>query len=299
MEDSFLKSKFKEIRNISLWSFFLNLSLMVLKLISGVLINSSALIADGVHSLSDLFTDITTLIGAKLSNRPADCTHPYGHGKLETISSLVVALFLLGISGGIIWSAGVSLYRHQSHYPGFMMLVIAGISLLAKELIFLFSIKIAQKYHSSVLRANAWHHRSDSLSSGAVLLGGIAGVLGWGYGDQVAAMGVGVMIIWVGCKILKDGLFELTEHSADEESIQEIEKVLKKDKEIKSWHALRTRKVGSRLIVDVHILVASNLSVSRSHQITTRIEEKIRERFTNPSNILVHVEPCSNSRENN
>lgn len=299
MEDSLFKSKFKQIRNITLWGLFLNLFLVVLKFISGTLIKSSALIADGVHSLSDVFTDVTVLVGSRLSNRPADSTHPYGHGKLETISSMMIVLILFGVSGGIIWSAGVSLYRHRPHYPGFMMLVIAGISLLAKELIFLFTIKIARKQHSPVLFANAWHHRSDSLSSGAVLLGGIAGVLGWGYGDQVAAVVVGFMVIGVAGKMLKEGLVELTEHSVDKESIQEIEKVLKKEEEIKSWHALRTRKVGSELIVDVHILVEPNLSVRKSHHITTRVEKKIRERLSRPSNILVHVEPCSGSSEAN
>ena len=234
----------KKIRSITLWGVLLNVFLMALKVVSGVLIRSSALIADGVHSLSDLATDFVVLIGIRLSSRPADKDHPYGHGKLDTIASLLIALVLL--------------------------------------------FRITQ---STVLYANAWHHRSDSLSSCAVLIGGVVSLFGWGYADQVATIVVGFMIMGVAGKIFIDGLIELSEHSADGESIQKIEMVLSKEADISSWHALRTRKVGSELFIDVHVLVDPALSVQKSHDISVKIEGKIKKELSRPSNILVHIEP--------
>lgn len=280
-----------KIRSITIWGIFLNIFLMVIKLISGILIRSSALIADGVHSLSDLATDFVVLVGTRLSSRPADKTHPYGHGKLETIASLIIGLTLLVISSGLIWSAGVAIYRREHSFPGYLVLVIAAVSVISKEILFFITRKIARITHSSVLYANAWHHRSDSLSSVAVLLGGAASLLGWGHADQVAAIVVGFMILGVSGKIFFEGLRELAEHSADSESIEKIEMVLSKEKDITSWHALRTRKLGAELCIDVHVLVDPVLSVQAGHDISMKIEEEIEKELSRPVNILVHVEP--------
>jgi len=281
----------KKIRSITLWGALLNFFLMLLKLISGVLIKSSALIADGVHSLSDLITDFVVLIGTRLSSKPADKTHPFGHGKLETISSQLIALVLLVISFGLIWSAGVSIYRREHNYPGYLVLVVAAVSVITKEIIFFMTRKIARITHSTVLYANAWHHRSDSLSSVAVLIGGIISLLGWGHADQLATIVVGFMIMGIAGKILFEGVMELAEHSADKESIQKIEKVLTEEKGIYSWHALRTRKLGGELYIDVHVLVDSTLSVLEGHDISVKLEKKIKNVLSNPLNILVHIEP--------
>jgi len=281
----------KKIRSITIWGIFLNIFLMAIKLISGILAKSSALIADGVHSLSDLATDFIVLVGTRLSSKPADKTHPYGHGKLETIASLIIAVALLVISSGLIWSAGISIYRHEHSFPGYLVLVVAAVSVISKEILFFITRKIARITHSTVLYANAWHHRSDALSSVAVLLGGIASLLGWGHADQVAAVVVGFMIIGVSGKIFFEGLHELSEHSADSESIEKIEMVLSKEKNISSWHALRTRKLGAELCVDVHVLVDPVLSVQESHDISMKIEEEIEKELSRPVNILVHVEP--------
>lgn len=270
---------------------FLNIFLMAIKLISGILVKSSALIADGVHSLSDLATDFVVLVGTRLSSRPADKSHPYGHGKLETIASLMIGLTLVVISSGLIWSAGVAIYNHRHNFPGYPVLVIAAVSVISKEILFFFTRRIARITHSAVLYANAWHQRSDSLSSVAVLLGGIAGLLGWGHADQVAAIVVGFMILGVSGKIFLEGLHELAEHSADSESIQKIEMVLSKEKNIASWHALRTRRLGAELCVDVHVLVDPMLSVKESHDISMKIENKIENELSRPVNVLVHVEP--------
>lgn len=291
MASPLLNEREKKIRSITLWGVLLNVFLMALKLISGIFIKSSALIADGVHSLSDLTTDFVVLIGTRLSSRPPDESHPYGHSKLETIASQVIALFLLIISFGLIWSASVSIYRHEQNYPGFLMLVVAVISVVAKEVIFFITRKISRITHSPALYANAWHHRSDSFSSVAVLIGGGASLFGWGYADKVAAIAVGIMIMGVAGKIYYESLIELSEHSADRESIQTIERVLAEEKDISSWHALRTRKLGPELFIDVHVLVDPALSVLKSHGISVKIEEELKEKLSRPVNILVHIEP--------
>lgn len=287
----------KKIRSITLWGALLNIFLMILKIFSGILIRSSALIADGIHSFSDLATDIVVLIGTRLSHRPPDETHPYGHGKMETIASQLIALTLVVLSVGLIWSAGTSIYRHEQNYPGFMVLIVAVVSVISKEIIFFMTRKISRLTGSVILYANAWHHRSDSLSSVAVLIGGVVCLFGWGYADQAATIVVGFMIMGVAGKIFFEGFMELSEHSADSESIRRIERVLSEEKEVSSWHALRTRKLGAELFVDVHVLVDPKLSVLESHNISAKIEKEIKQKLSKPVNVLVHIEPSMRERK--
>ena len=281
----------KAIRTVTLWGAMINVGLMLLKILVGFFIKSTALIADGVHSLSDLATDFVVLIGTRFSNRPPDETHPYGHGKIETLASLLIAAILLAVGFGFVWSAGSAIYRKEVNYPGVLMLVIAVISVVFKEVIFFSTRKIARSTHSPALYANAWHHRSDSFSSMAVLLGGAASLLGWGYADHMAAIIVGIMIITVGGKIFRDNLIELTEHAADSESVRIIKKILSDESEISGWHALRTRDIGGELCIDVHVIVDPNLTVLESHKISDKIEADIQRELAKPVNILIHIDP--------
>jgi cation diffusion facilitator family transporter len=280
------------IRSITLWGALLNLLLMALKISSGILIRSSALVADGIHSLSDLVTDFVVILSSRLSNRPADDTHPYGHQKFETLAAMFVSVVLVVVSGGLIWTAARAILKGEGHFPGEIVLVIAGLSVISKELIFQATRKIAKKTHSASLYANAWHHRSDAFSSIAVLAGGIAGFLGWAMADLAATIVVGFMILGVGLKIFYEGLVELTEHSADHESLKVINEILASE-EISGWHALRTRKLGGELFVDLHVLVNAKLTVQESHEITLRIEEDIKSRLSKPVNVLIHIDPAT------
>ncbi len=281
----------KAIRSITFWGVAVNVFLIIIKLISGILIKSSALIADGVHSISDLTTDFVVLIGTRLSHRPPDATHPYGHKKFETIASQFIASILIVVSFGLLWSAGASIYYYRQYFPGYMMLVIAALSVVAKEALFYATRKISKFTGSAALYANAWHHRSDSLSSMAVLIGGVAGLVGWGYADQAATVVVALMIMGVAGKIFLEGVVELSEHAADRESILKMEKLLKEEEEISGWHALRTRKLGGELFADVHILLDPQISVLKGHEISNKIEEKIRKALSKPVNVLIHIEP--------
>jgi cation diffusion facilitator family transporter len=265
--------------------------LVVIKIFFGVIVRSSALVADGFHSLSDLATDFIVLVSTHLSSRPPDETHPYGHKKFDTIASQVIGLVLLGVGLIFVWKAGTHIYQGEISYPGFMVLVVAAISVFLKELLFVLTRKVSRETQSTSLYANAWHHRSDSLSSVAVLIGGIASLLGWGHADHVATIAVGLMIMGVAGKILYDGLIELSEHAADKESIQKIKDVLDRESEVFEWHALRTRKVGGELFVDVHLVVDPNLSVRESHKICDKVEKEMLEELVKPANILIHCDP--------
>ncbi len=287
----------KKIRTITLWGSLLNAVLLALKIIFGLLIKSSALVADGFHSLSDLVTDFFVLIGTKLSSRPADKTHPYGHKKFETIASQLMALILIAIGVGFILSSGTAILRHEINFPGFVVLIVAAVSVISKEVLFYKTREVSRETESAALYANAWHHRSDSLSSVAVLLGGVAGLFGWGHGDQLATIVVGFMISGVGAKIFYESVIELADTAADKESIQTISKILSEQIDIETWHALRTRKLGGELFLDVHICVDPGLTVQEGHDISNRLESQIREKLSKPVNILVHIEPIPTDTE--
>lgn len=291
VDENLLIERHGKIRSITLWGALVNFLLVVIKIFSGILIQSSALIADGFHSLSDLATDFVVLASAQLSNRPPDEAHPYGHKRFETLATQLVGLILLIVGFLFIWKSSEAIFRGEENFPGSIMLIVAGISVVAKEILFILTRKISKETHSTVLYANAWHHRSDSLSSLAVLIGGVASLLGWGYADQVATVVVGLMIVGVAGKILHEGLIEITEHSADKESIETISKTLSEEKEVLDWHALRTRRVGGELFVDLHLLVDPEMSVRASHVICERVEERIDRELTKPVNVLIHIEP--------
>jgi cation diffusion facilitator family transporter len=169
--------------------------------------------------------------------------------------------------------------------------VIAGVSVVSKEVVFRITRRMATETRSASLYANAWHHRSDALSSVAVLLGGIAGILGWRLADLAATVVVGFMILGVGIKIFYEGMVELTEHSADHESIYIIKDILSTEREIKGWHALRTRKLGGELFVDLHVLLDSQMNIQDGHEISLKIEKEIQGRLSKPANVLIHIDP--------
>ncbi|MCI0493972.1 cation diffusion facilitator family transporter [candidate division KSB1 bacterium] len=292
MNPSTVSQDQKKINSITVWGMVINIILTTVKILAGSIIKSVALVADGIHSLSDLVTDVAVLVSSKAARRPADTSHPYGHGKIETIGTLVIGLVLLIVGGGIGWSSIHSLYHDEKFFPGPVVAIVAFVSVVSKELLFQFTQKLAKQIHSSALYANAWHHRSDAFSSVAVLIGSVLSLFGVGYGDQLAGLVVGIMIVAVAGTILFDGVKELSEHAIDRASLAIIEQTLNNHPQINIWHKLRTRKIGAELFVDVHIHVDPDLSVYESHKFTTEIEQSIQEQLPLPVNILIHVEPC-------
>jgi cation diffusion facilitator family transporter len=269
----------------------LNGFLLLLKLAVGMVTGSVSLIADAVHSLSDLASDLVVLGGIRLGSRKADATHPYGHGRFETLAGGIVAASLIGVGVYIVWEAGKAISLHEHSNPGWPVLAVAGFSILAKEWIYRRTIRIARQVGSAALFANAWHHRSDALSSVAVLSGAVAGLIGWEHADQAAGVVVGLMVAASGGKTLSGVVHELTEGSLGMDECDPIKASIEKVPNVRGWHQFRTRRVGRETFVDVHVLVLPDLSLVEAHRVSMLVEEAIRESCGYPVNIMVHVEP--------
>jgi len=280
-----------QIIRVTIWGLCLNLFLVGLKLAVGIVVGSAALVADAVHSISDLSTDIVVILGIRLSSRPADEGHAYGHGRFETIATSLIGAMLVGAGIFIAWKSGLSLYRGEINIPGYAVVVVAAVSILSKEWIYQVTQRVARRVGSSALHVNAWHHRTDALSSVAVLFGAAAGLLGWGHGDQSAAIVVGVMISIVGLIALWKVFVEVTEGSISAEEQRSIVEAIQSVPGVKGWHRLRTRLVGREVFMDVHVLVDEGLSVADGHRICSTVESAIAQSMERPINIVVHCEP--------
>jgi len=280
-----------QIIRVTIWGLCLNLFLVGLKLAVGIVVGSAALVADAVHSISDLSTDIVVILGIRLSSRPADEGHAYGHGRFETIATSLIGAMLVGAGIFIAWKSGLSLYQGEVNIPGYAVLVVAAVSILSKEWIYQVTQRVARRVGSSALHVNAWHHRTDALSSVAVLFGAAAGLLGWGHGDQSAAIVVGVMISIVGLIALWKVFVEVTEGSISAEEQRSIVEAIQSVPGVKGWHRLRTRLVGREVFMDVHVLVDEGLSVADGHRICSTVESAIAQSMERPINIVVHCEP--------
>jgi len=280
-----------QIIKVTIWGLCLNVLLVALKLAVGLVVGSAALVADAVHSMSDLSSDLVVILGVRLSSRPADESHAYGHGKFETFATSIVGAMLVGVGFFLAWKAGFSFYRGEINIPGYAVLVVAAVSIMSKEWIYRVTWRVARQARSSVLYVNAWHHRTDALSSVAVLFGGIAGQAGWGHGDQLAAIVVGIMVVMVGLKALWRVFCELSEGSISAEERKAIVDTIETVSGVRSWHRLRTRLVGREVFMDVHVLVDSELSVAEGHAICSNVEEAITQSMERPVNVVVHCEP--------
>jgi len=269
----------------------INILLLIAKLLSGLLTGSVALIADGIHSGSDLATDLAVLGGIRLGARHPDARHPYGHGRFETLAGGLVAGALMLVGLYIAWEAGTALYAREHVQPGVVVLVVAGLSILTKEWIYRRTVRVAREVGSAALHANAWHHRSDALSSVAVLLGGAGGLAGLGYADQVAGIVVGLMVVASGGKTFLNVLHELTEGGLSTREVAMIDAAVVGVAGVRQFHQLRTRRVGREIFADLHVLVEPGLSLLDSHNISMAVEEAVQEACRRPVNVTVHVEP--------
>ncbi len=281
----------KKIESVTYIGMWLNVTLSLIKIIIGHVAGSLALVADGIHSLSDLATDVAVLLGVRIGSKKADSSHPYGHGRAETLAGGFVALILIVVGGTMIYYATIAIARDEITKPNFAVLIAAVISVLSKEWLYRKTKKIAVESHSPSVYANAWHHRSDAFSSVAVVIGFISLEFGFTHGDQVAASAVGLMIIWVGIKVIGDAFRELTESSIDNDTIELIKNIINSNSSIHHWHKLRSRTVGREVFLDVHILVDPELNVAAAHEISESLEKTLEEQISRPINVTVHIEP--------
>lgn len=293
----------KEIRKITLWGSLVNLVLTVFKIIAGVLGRSAAMIADGIHSLSDLLSDVVVLVFTHMSSKGKDRDHSFGHGKFETLATLIVSVMLVAVGTDLMIGAIRSIIGFcrgdDIPEPGIIALIAAVVSILSKEILYHATVKVGKKTGSTVVVANAWHHRSDAFSSigamagigGAMLLGGRWTVL-----DPVASCVISVAIIVIAVRLALPSLAELLETSLPEDIEQEIVAIASAVKGVNDVHELKTRRNGISFIIDAHIAVNPDISIVEAHDIATDVEDVLRSRYGQETQINIHVEPSADSR---
>ena len=293
----------KEIRNITLWGSAVNVLLTVFKLIAGSLGHSAAMIADGMHSLSDLVGDVVVLVFTHISSKGKDRDHSFGHGKFETLATLIVSLLLI-IVGANLMGDGIQsiwgIYRGETiPQPGYLALLAAAVSIAAKEMLYQATVRVGKQTGSTVVIANAWHHRSDAFSSIGSLIGiGGAIALGnkWTVLDPLASCAISIAIIVVGVRMATPSLAELMDASLPEEVLQGIVDTASAVKGVNNIHELKTRRNGMSYIIDAHIAVDPTISIVEAHDIATNVEEALRRKYGKETQINIHVEPGTDAK---
>lgn len=287
-----INPRYQQARKVTLIGSVVDLLLGVLKIFFGFIDNSQALIADGIHSLSDLLTDLMVLVAMKHGSREADEEHPYGHGRIETLTTVALGLFLIAIAGGITQDAIIRLFRPELlASPGYYALTIAIISVFSKEAIYRYTMRAAKKLNSELLKANAWHSRTDAISSVVVIIGIVGSMAGLAYLDAVAAVGVAFLVAKIGWDLSWKSARELIDTGLETEYVEKIKQAITGANDVKALHMLRTRRMGSDVLIDVHIIVDPMISVSEGHQIGDQMRERLIEQFPEISDITVHIDP--------
>lgn len=282
--------RYEATRRITVIGGVLDLALGVLKIITGYAATSQALIADGVHSLSDLATDFMVIWAAREASRAPDANHPYGHQRIETLATIVLGVVLAVVALGIAWDAGQSTLAGELRIPGQVALLVAGLSIFSKEAIFRYTMKVANRYNSELLRSNAWHSRSDALSSVVVLVGVAGSIAGYVYLDALAAVVVAVMILWVGGKMSWRGIQDLIDTGVNPGKVKEIEQVVRDVPGVRDVHDLRTRRMGNEVFLDGHVLVDPRVSVSEGHRIGEAVRHRLGQNFSDMTDITIHID---------
>lgn len=294
-------SRKNEILKVTWIGFFVNLILTAAKFAAGIFGRSGAMVADAVHSLSDFVTDVIVLLFVDISSKPKDETHDYGHGKYETLASVIIGAVLLAVAAGIFLNAfslvGEFLKGTPIPRPGGIALAAAALSIVGKELLYRYTVSCGKRLDSHAVIANAWHHRSDAFSSIGALIG-IAGAyfLGerWIILDPIAALIVSVLIAKTAMDLTLPGLNELLEVSLPKEIEDEILAIMGSFSEIEDPHNLKTRSIGTAFAIEGHVRVAGTMSVKQSHALVSALEDAIRRKFGERTQVIIHVEPRKN-----
>lgn len=293
-----MQDREKQIFNVTVFGGIINTVLVIFKFTAGILGRSSAMIADAVHSLSDFVTDIIVLVFIKISGKPEDESHDYGHGKFETLATTIIGVALFAAAIGIICGGAVKIARwlkgEQLEAPGFIAFWAAIVSIILKELVFRITIKRGRELNSQAVVANAWHHRSDALSSIGVAVGiGAAALLGrrWTVLDPFASIVVGALIVKVAITLFKDGINDLLEVSLEPEVEDEILGIINSFPDVSHPHNLKTRRIGNDYAIEVHVRMDGDLPLRQAHDRATDIENALKERFGAGTHVGIHVEP--------
>ena len=287
----------REAHKVTLIGAALDTLLGIAKIIVGWLSQSHALIADGIHSLSDLLTDALVIVATYYGRQAPDKEHPYGHARFETLGTLILSSLLIAVAGAIAYDSLLRLLNPDSlKIPTWPALVVAAISIISKEWIFRYTLHIAKKIKSDLLKANAWHSRSDALSSIVVFIGIGGSMLGLHWLDQVAALVVGVMVAHIGWKLMSDSLKDLLDTALPEEETQKITDLTCRIAEVKGVHSLRSRKVGDQVFLDIHLQVDPTISVSEGHQIGMKVITLLHQQHDLGYDITFHIDAEDDSQ---
>ena len=286
------------IYRVTLVGFAVNLVLSLAKLAAGVFGRSGAMVADAVHSFSDLATDVVVIVFARISAKPRDDGHDYGHGKYETLATAIIGISLFVVGVMICWSGLVKTYHaflgEKLQQPGVVALVAAVVSIVMKEWAYQFTVRVGRKFHSEAVVANAWHHRSDALSSIGTMFGiGGAIILGekWAVLDPLAAIIVSAFIIKAAWGLVMQSVKELTDASLPEMEEDEILKIANEEQGVGEIHNLRTRRIGNKIAIEMHVRLPGSLSLYEAHEHATHIETKLKQHFGADTHVGIHLEP--------
>ncbi len=293
-------NRFQKAGRVIWIGFFANLLLTVFKLMAGIFGRSSAMVADAIHSITDFITDLVIAGSLKVAARPSDGNHKYGHGKIETLAAAFVGIVLFAVGAGILYSGSIKIIGHFGDHPlqrpGMVALYAALVSIVLKEVLYRYTLVWGKRTNSSVLIANAWHHRSDVYTSFATLLGiGGAIFLGqqWVILDPLAAAIVSIFIFKIAVQIIREALLELIETSLPNKKEKEILEIAGSVEGVYDPHDLKTRKIGSNIAIDMHIHVKDHLNIKEAHDITVCLEKRLREKYGEDTHISVHAEPLT------
>ena len=291
----------QEIYQVTLVGGVVNVVLLLFKFVAGIVGHSAAMVADAVHSLSDFVTDVIVLVFVHISGKPKDKSHDYGHGKYETLAMTLIGVALLIVAIGIIYHGAMEIVAwlngEQLEAPGTLALWAALLSVLLKEGVYQYSMVKARQLNSQVVEANAWHHRSDALSSVGTAIGiGGAIFLGqrWTVLDPIASLVVGAFIVKVAVDLLHRGIDDLMEHSLPEDVEEEIIRIVGELKGVVDPHDLRTRKIGNHYAIELHILMDGDITLREAHNKASEVEDLLRARYGEDTHVAVHVEPQDN-----
>lgn len=288
----------KETYRVTIAGSIINILLLAFKFAAGILGHSAAMIADAIHSLTDFVTDAIVLIFVRLGSKPTDHDHDYGHGKYETLASAIIGVSLL-VVGMMICYSGVTKTYHAMcgeplQQPGFIALAAAVASVVLKEWAYRFTVRVGRRCHSEAVVANAWHHRSDALSSVGTTVGiGGAIILGekWAVLDPLTAIVVSFFIMKAAWSVLSKAVDELTDGSLPKETEDEIESIVSEDNEVSVVHNLCTRRIGNRIAIEMHVRMPGETSLYVAHRHATEIEQRLKQRFGADTHISIHLEP--------
>lgn len=288
----------KETYRVTIAGSIINILLLAFKFAAGILGHSAAMIADAIHSLTDFVTDAIVLVFVRLGSKPTDHDHDYGHGKYETLASAIIGVSLL-VVGMMICYSGVTKTYHAMcgeplQQPGFIALAAAVASVVLKEWAYRFTVRVGRRCHSEAVVANAWHHRSDALSSVGTTVGiGGAIILGekWAVLDPLTAIVVSFFIMKAAWSVLSKAVDELTDGSLPKETEDEIESIVSEDNEVSVVHNLCTRRIGNRIAIEMHVRMPGETSLYVAHRHATEIEQRLKQRFGADTHISIHLEP--------